>query len=160
MCLWSITSKSRHRTDRIGPPTTVDRGHGRGRRGLDARAIPGARHGYDRGPSDGRDRSGHAANKLAHARFTLGCPFFAVEVLGSDNICRRHRPGLWNLNILLLENDLAGFAGNCGSPVLPFDGIVGRNPLAGKVPPEFQPLMGLLQAPVFTGFYVQDVLFH
>src|SRR4029450_10318251 len=48
-----------------------------------------------------------APNELAHAGLTLRRPHRATEIFGNDDVGRLLRPRLRNLDVALLENDLA-----------------------------------------------------
>src|SRR5215470_15405632 len=80
----------------------------------------------------------HSPDELAHAGLTLGATSFSVEVFRGNNIRRRHRPALRDFDVLLLENDVSGFTGDRRSPILPLDGVVRRDPLAGKIAAKFE----------------------
>ena len=83
-----------------------------------------------------------------------------MEIFGSHNIRRGHRPTFWNLDVLLLENHFAGFAGDRRGPVFPFDGVEGRRPFACEAPSKFKPFLGIGQTSVSIGLSFQDFLFH
>ena len=56
-----------------------------------------------------RDPGDQLANAVfARAKLTLGSADMAVEVLGSDDVGRGHRPVGGNFNVLLLEDRPAG----------------------------------------------------
>src|ERR1019366_9736669 len=54
-------------------------------------------------------------------RFALGRVLFAVKIFRHDDFRGEHRPRFWHLDILLLENDLAGVVGDFGGALVPFD---------------------------------------
>jgi hypothetical protein len=107
------------------------------------------------------DGGGDAADQLPDAGLALGSAALAVKILGSDNVRRGHRPGFRHLDILLLEDDFAGFAGNCRSPVFPLHCVVGRDAFTREISPEFEPfLRSRRQISISLGRAFQDFLFH
>ena len=81
--------------------------------------------------SPAQNRPGHTPNQLADALLALRRPALPMKVLGGNDIGRRHRPTLGDLDILLLEDDLSGLARNRGGPKLPLHGIERRYPFLG-----------------------------
>ena len=65
------------------------------------------------------------ADQLADRALALGRARRAAEVLRGDHVGGQHRPGLGDLDVLLLEDDLAVLAGDAGGAQLPGD-LVGR----------------------------------
>src|SRR5438477_7081755 len=111
-------------------------------------------------PPPSCDGGGDPADQLTNAGFSLRTAFFPMEIFGSDDVRGRHGPGLRDFDILLLEDNGAGFVGNRGSSVLPLDRFVRRYAFTSKMPPEFQPLLGLAKAHSFLDLRFQNFLFH
>src|SRR5262249_50197664 len=106
------------------------------------------------------DCRGHAADQLPNTGLAFGSPSFAVEILGSDDVCSGHRPAFRHFYVLLFKYDFTRFIPNRGSPVFPFDRVVGRHALPREVAPEFKPLFARCPAPISIGFSLEDFLFH
>src|SRR5262249_6221618 len=111
-------------------------------------------------PAPRSDCRGHAADQLPNTGLAFGSPSFAVEIFGSDDVGSGHRPAFRHLYVLLFKYDFARFIRNRGSPVFPFDCVVGRHALTREVAPEFQPLFARCPAPISIGFSLEDFLFH
>jgi hypothetical protein len=69
-------------------------------------------------------------DKLADAVSRWGCRP-CPEVLGHDDVGGEHGPGLGDLAVLLLEDDLAALAGDRRRAQLPLDRV--EDVLAGRV---------------------------
>src|SRR6187431_1942177 len=78
------------------------------------------------------DRVDDAADHLAHARLALGRGHAAAEVLLRDDVRRRLRPELRELDALLLEDGLV-LAGDEGVPDLPLDLVEGIPSWDGEI---------------------------
>src|SRR5262249_51697636 len=70
------------------------------------------------------DRPGDALDELADGGLALGCPNAAVEVLLDDDVRRRLRPGLRDLDVLLLEDRLPLLRHDRRGAQLPLDRVV------------------------------------
>src|SRR5207249_2352863 len=106
------------------------------------------------------DRRRDAAYQLADAGFAFRSTSFAVEIFRGDDVGCRHRPAFRDLDVLLFENDFTRFTGDGGRPVFPFDCVVRRNALPGKIAAEFEPLARRRQVSISIGFSVENFLFH
>src|SRR5262249_28880953 len=73
------------------------------------------------------DRGGHALDELADGGLALGGPEAAVEVLLDDDVRRRLRPRLRDLDVLLLEDRLALLRRDRRGAQLPLDRVVRRD---------------------------------
>ena len=62
-----------------------------------------------------------AADELLDAALTLGRPNLAAEILRDDDVGRLLRPELRNLDVALLEHDLAALVADHGRAQLPLD---------------------------------------
>ena len=71
------------------------------------------------------DRVDDAIDELADAGLALRRVEVAAEVLADDDVGGELRPEVGDLDVLLLEDALAGLAGDAGGPVLPGDLVVG-----------------------------------
>src|SRR5215471_10646198 len=65
--------------------------------------------------------------------FALGSSGGAAEVLRSNDIGGEHRPGLGDLDVPLLENGFAVFAGDRRSPMLPGQLVGGVDAGRGEI---------------------------
>src|SRR5439155_6245450 len=72
-----------------------------------------------------RDGVDHPVDELADACLALGAAWAASEVLLGDDVDRQLRPGAGDLDVLLLEDDLAFLAGDDGRPAFPLHEVVG-----------------------------------
>jgi hypothetical protein len=63
----------------------------------------------------------HPADKLLDAAFTLGRPELPAEILRDDDVGRLLRPEFGDLDVALLEDDLALLIANHRRPCFPFD---------------------------------------
>ena len=71
------------------------------------------------------DRAHDAADHLADAVLALGAAERAAEVLGDDDVGRQLRPGRGDLDVVLLEDDLALLVLDDGAAPFPLDGVEG-----------------------------------
>src|SRR5439155_25947062 len=62
---------------------------------------------------------------LPGAGLALRAARAAPEVLVGDDVDRQLRPGAWDRDVLLLEDDLAFLAGDGGCPAFPLHQVVG-----------------------------------
>ena len=69
------------------------------------------------------DRAGHAMDQLPDRVLPLRSVDLAVEVLAHDDVCGQLTPGSRNLTGRLLEEHLAVFPLDRGSPEFPFGGV-------------------------------------
>ena len=90
------------------------------------------------GLGPGRDRVDDAVDQLADGGLALGRAEVAAEVLGHDDVGRELAPEVGDLDVLLLEDGLAGLVGDAGGPVLPGDLVVGMDVRAGAAALEGQ----------------------
>src|SRR6185295_3470941 len=67
------------------------------------------------------DRVHHAADELPHAVLALGRADLAAEILRDDDVGGLLRPRLRDLDVALLEHDIAAFAADHRGAKLPFD---------------------------------------
>jgi hypothetical protein len=65
------------------------------------------------------DGVGHAVDELAHGALAFGCTQLATEVLLHDHVGRGLTPAAGNLDIALLEHNLAALADDAGRALLP-----------------------------------------
>ena len=70
----------------------------------------------------------------------------AAEVLGGDHVGGQGGPALGELQVALLEDDLAVLVGDGRFAGVPLDGVVGMDALAGEAPLDGQALPGALLA--------------
>ena len=84
----------------------------------------------------GRDGVDDAVDELPDAVLPLGRADVAAEVLADDDVRRELAPGGRDLDVLLLEDGLAGLAGDAGGAVLPGDLVVRVD--AGAGPPALE----------------------
>ena len=80
----------------------------------------------------GRDREDNPVDQLADARLALFRPEVAAEVLADDDVRGELAPEIRNLDVLLLEDELARLVADRRGPRLPGDLVVGMN--AGRRP--------------------------
>ena len=92
----------------------------------------------------GRERLDHTVDDLANAGLALRAAGAASEVLLSDDVDRQLRPGPRDLDVLLLEDDLALLAGDGGGAPLPLDQVVGVGAWGREVALELEPDLGLV----------------
>ena len=85
-----------------------------------------------------RDGVDDAADQLLDAALTLRRPHLAAEVLRHDDVGGLLRPRLGDLDVALLEDHLAALVRDHRGAELPFDLVVGVNPLGGEVPTKLQ----------------------
>ena len=85
-----------------------------------------------------RDGFGDAGDELADAGLALGRADLAVEVLGGDDVGRGHGPVDGDLDVLLLEDDLAAHVIDGGGAALPLDLVVGRDAGFGELAGELE----------------------
>ena len=85
------------------------------------------------------ERSGDAPDQLAHRALALGVPDRAAEVLRHDDVRGHLRPGLRDLDIGLLEDDLAALAGDLRGAGFPLDLIEGMDSDLGAAPLDGEP---------------------
>src|SRR5262245_5842207 len=107
-----------------------------------------------------RDGRRDTPDELANTGLTLTRAERSMKILGCHDVGRRHRPTLRNLDILLLENDLTGFARDCCRPVIPFATVVRRDALASEISTKLKPLLGLGQMPVSPCRCLQHFFLH
>src|SRR5262245_36761106 len=72
-------------------------------------------------PRPRRDRVDHAPDQLLDAVLTLRRADLAPEILGDDDVGRLLRPGTRNLDVALLEDDLALLVADHRRPDFPID---------------------------------------
>ena len=63
--------------------------------------------------------------KLADGGFAFAGVLLAVKIFGDDDLGGQQRPGLGHLDVLLLEDDLAGVVGDFRRAPFPFDLVEG-----------------------------------
>src|SRR5207344_2541430 len=68
-----------------------------------------------------RDRADHPADELLDAALALGRSDLSAEILRDDDVRGLLRPRLRNLDVALLEHDLAAQAADDGRAELPLD---------------------------------------
>ncbi len=83
------------------------------------------------GLGPGRDRVDDAVDELLDAGLALGRAEVAAEVLADDDVGGQLAPEVGDLDVLLLEDRLAGLVGDAGGAVLPGDLVVGVDARAG-----------------------------
>ena len=83
------------------------------------------------GLGPGGDREDDAVDQLADAGLPLGRVEVAAEVLADDDVGGQLAPGRRDLDVLLLEDELAGLVADGGGPDLPGDLVVGMDARAG-----------------------------
>ena len=71
------------------------------------------------------DRAHHPSDHLTDAVLAVRAAERAAEVLGDDDVGRQLRPPRRDLDVVLLEDDLALFVLDDGAAPLPLDGIEG-----------------------------------
>ena len=86
----------------------------------------------------GRDRVDDAIDELLDAGLALRRAEVAAEVLADDDVGGELRPEVGDLDVLLLEDALAGLVGDAGGPVLPGDLVVGMDTRRGPAALEGQ----------------------
>src|SRR5439155_9703124 len=74
-----------------------------------------------------------AVNELLDARLALRRPDVPAEVLGHHDVGRELAPELGDLDVLLLEDGLAGLGGDGRRPELPLDLVVGMDAGLGEL---------------------------
>ena len=72
------------------------------------------------GPADPVD-------ELAHRNFTLRRPLLPIEIFRNDDFCREQRPGLGDLHIFLLKDNLAGIVSDLRRSAFPLNLLKGLN---------------------------------
>ena len=77
------------------------------------------------------DRVDDAVDELPDAGLALRRAEVAAEVLADDDVGGQLAPEVGDLDVLLLEDRLAGLVGDAGGPVLPGDLVVGVDARAG-----------------------------
>ena len=77
------------------------------------------------------DREDDPVDQLADARLALLGAEVAAEVLADDDVRRELRPEVRDLDVLLLEDELAGLVADRGGPGLPGDLVVGVDARGG-----------------------------
>src|SRR5205807_1407740 len=82
-------------------------------------------------------RLDHPVDQLADARLPVRRALLAAEVLLGDDVDRQLRPGARDLDVALLEDDLALLADDRRGPPLPLDQVVGAR--RGEVATEAEP---------------------
>ena len=87
---------------------------------------------------------GDAGDELAHAGLALGRVERAVQVFAGDDVGRRHRPVLGDLDVFLLEDDAAVRVGDLRQTQLPLQLVVGRDARLGEEALEAEPGRALL----------------
>ena len=87
---------------------------------------------------------GDAGHQLAHAGLALGRVERAVQIFAGDNVGRRHRPVLGDLDVFLLEDDAAVRVGDLRQTQLPLELVVRRDAGLGEEALEGQPGRALL----------------
>ena len=70
--------------------------------------------------------------QLAHAGLALRRAKLPVQIFAGDNVGRRHRPVLGDLNVLLLEDHAALGVGDLGKTELPLELVIGRDTGGGE----------------------------
>ncbi len=80
----------------------------------------------------------HAADELLDGAFALLGAHDAVEIFGDHDVGGRLAPTLGDLDVLLLEDDLAFFVGDGGGAEFPLHFIEGVHALLGKVTLDLQ----------------------
>ena len=86
----------------------------------------------------GGDRVDDAVDQLADGGLALRRAEVAAEVLADDDVGGELAPEVGDLDVLLLEDALAGLVGDAGGPVLPGDLVVGMDARAGPAALEGQ----------------------
>src|SRR6202030_1746526 len=84
----------------------------------------------------------HAVDDLADAGLALGAAGGAAEVLLGDDVDGQLRPGAGDLDVLLLEDDLALLAGDRGGAPLPLHEVNGMAARRREVAAKAKPLHG------------------
>src|SRR5205814_1108928 len=84
------------------------------------------------------DGAHHAADQLPHAALPLRRAERTAEVLRDDDVGRELRPRLRHLDVALLEDGLAAFAGDDRRADLPLDRVVGVDPRRHETPRDRQ----------------------
>jgi len=79
-----------------------------------------------------------AADHLAYAMLSLGCAQRAAKIFRNHHLRRHQRPGFGNLDIGLLEDDLALFIDNRSGAQLPVNFVVRAYPSPAKIARYFQ----------------------
>src|SRR5215471_15018804 len=79
---------------------------------------------------------GNAADELPDTGLALRGAELAVKVFAGNDVGRSHRPGFWDLDLFLFEDDVAFRVRDRGSALFPFDFVVGRDARLGKKPAE------------------------
>ena len=87
------------------------------------------------------DGLGHAAHQLADAGLPLGRVQLAVQVLRGHNVGRGHRPVERNLDVLLLEDDVALLVGDRRGALLPLELVIRGDALGGEAAGKDQALL-------------------
>ena len=83
------------------------------------------------GLGPGRDRVDDPVDQLADGGLALRRAEVAAEVLADHDVGGELAPEVGDLDVLLLEDGLAGLVGDAGGPVLPGDLVVGMDARAG-----------------------------
>ncbi len=73
-----------------------------------------------------------AGDEGAHAALALGRAERAVQIFAGDNVGRRHRPVLGDLDVFLLEDDAALRVGDLRQAQLPLELVVRRDAGRGE----------------------------
>ena len=76
-------------------------------------------------PSPIRDGSDHAPDQLLDRALALGSPHLPAKILRGHDVGRHLRPELGELDVPLLENNLALFIGYDRGPQIPLDLVEG-----------------------------------
>ena len=75
---------------------------------------------------------GHAGDERAHTALALGRAQRAVQIFAGDDVGRRHRPVLGDLDVFLLEDDAALRVGDLRGAQLPLQLVVRRDAGGGE----------------------------
>src|SRR4029078_4915128 len=86
------------------------------------------------GERPGADRVDHAIDELLDAGLALGRADVPAEVLAHDDVGRELATEVWDLDVLLPEDALAGLALDAGGAALPGDLVVGVDAGPGPAP--------------------------
>ena len=71
------------------------------------------------------NRAANPVDELAHGGLPFRRALLAVKIFRNHDFGGQHRPGLGHLDVLLLEDDLAGIVGDLGGAPFPFHLVKG-----------------------------------